>query len=127
MDEKTVTSLFEEMKSDITTYVKSNIEIAKLETFEKVGKGAASSAFYLIMFGLLYLVFTLVFITIGFYLAEVLGSNWKGFGTTTLGVVFFAIVLFFAKRPLKNNITNSIIGFLMRNEEDEEIKYKTKT
>ncbi len=127
MDEKTVTSLFEEMKSDVTTYVRSNIEIAKLETFEKVSKGAATSAFFLILFGLLYLVFTLAFFTLGYYLADVLGSNWKGFGIATLGVVVLALILFLAKKNLKNNITNSIIGFLMRNEEDEEIKYKTKS
>lgn len=126
MDEKTVTSLFEDMKSDISSFVKSNIEIAKLETFEKASKATAITSIYLLLFGLLYLIITLAFITLGFYLGHVLDSYWEGFGIATLGVVFMAIVLLIVKKPIKSYITNSIVKFLMRNE-DEEIIYKTKS
>lgn len=126
MDEKTVTSLFEDMKSDISSYVKSNIEIVKLETFEKTSKAAATTSVYLLLFGLVFLIISLAFTTLGFYLAHVLDSNWKGFGITTLGVVLLAIILLIAKRSIKNAITNSIVGFLMR-DEDEDIKYKTRS
>lgn len=126
MDEKTVTRLFEDMKSDVSSYVKSNIEIAKLETFEKASKATASTSLYLLMFGILYLTITLAFITLGFYLAHVLGSYWVGFGIATLGVVFIGLVLLLVRKPIKNYITNSIVRFLMRNE-DEEIIYKTKS
>ncbi|NLX81800.1 MAG: hypothetical protein GXZ03_09585 [Proteiniphilum sp.] len=126
MDEKTVTSLFEDMKSDISSFVKSNIEIAKLETFEKASKATATTSIYLLLFGLLYLIITLAFITLGFYLGHVLDSYWEGFGIATLGVVFMAIVLLIVKKPIKSYITNSIVKFLMRNE-DEEIIYKTKS
>lgn len=126
MDEKTVTSLFEDMKRDVSSYVKSNIEIAKLETFEKASKATATTSIYFLLFGLLYLIISLAFITLGLYLAYVLGSYWEGFGIATLGVVFIALVLLLLRKPLKRYITNSIVRFLMRNE-DEEIIYKTKS
>ena len=100
MDEKTVTSLFEDMKSDISSFVQSNIEIAKLETFEKASKATATTSIYLLLFGLLYLIITLAFITLGFYLGHVLDSYWEGFGIATLGVVFMAIVLLIVKKPI---------------------------
>ncbi len=126
MDEKTVTGLFEEMKTDISSYVKSNLEILKLETFEKTSKATAASSLYLMLAGLIYLIIMLSFITFGFYLAHVLDSTWQGFGIATLGVVLITLILLLFKGPIKRSITNSMIMFLMRNE-DEEIKYKTKS
>lgn len=126
MDEKTVTSLFEDMKGDISSYVKSNLEIVKLETFEKASKAAASTAIYQMIFGLVILIVTLAFITLGFYLAHVLDSTWQGFGLTTLGVILLALILLLARNSIKSTITNSMISFLMRNE-DEDIKYKTRS
>ncbi len=126
MDEKTVTSLFEDMKNDISSYVKSNIEIVRLETFEKASKATANTATTLMLSALVYLIFTLLFMTLGFYLAHVLDSYWQGFGITTLVAIFIAIILLLAQKSIKNRITNTMISFLMRNE-DEDIKYKTRS
>lgn len=126
MEEKTVTSLFDEMKSDVTNYVTNTIEIVKLETFEKLSKGVATTSFTLVLFFFVFLILSLAFLTLGFYLADVLGSNWKGFGVVTLGAIFITVILLLIKKPIKSSIINSVISFLQR-KEDEEVKYTTKS
>jgi len=125
MEDKTVTGLFEEMKSDVTSYVTNTIEIVKLEAFEKLSKGAASTAITLFLAGFTFLILSLALLTLGFYLADVFESNWKGFGIVTLGAIAFTLVLLLIKKPLKNSIINSVIRFLVR-KEDEEVKFTTK-
>ncbi|HHT29063.1 phage holin family protein [Petrimonas mucosa] len=125
MEDKTVTGLFEEMKSDVTSYVTNTIEIVKLEAFEKLSKGAASTAITLFLAGFTFLILSLALLTLGFYLADVFESNWKGFGIVTLGAIVFTLVLLLIKKPLKNSIINSVIRFLVR-KEDEEVKFTTK-
>lgn len=125
MEDKTVTGLFEEIKSDVTNYVTNTIEIVRLETFEKVSKGTATTAFSLFLAGLIFMILALGLLTLGFYLGDVFGSNWKGFGVVTLGSIVITLVLLLVKKPLKNSIINSVISFLLRRE-DEEVKYTTK-
>lgn len=125
MEDKTVTGLFEEIKSDVTNYVTNTIEIVRLETFEKVSKGTATTAFSLFLAGLIFMILALGLLTFGFYLGDVFGSNWKGFSVVTLGSIVITLVLLLVKKPLKNSIINSVISFLLR-KEDEEVKYTTK-
>ncbi len=126
MEDKTVTGLFEEMKSDVTSYVTNTIEIVKLEAFEKLSKGAATTAFILFLVSFVFLILVLALITLGFYLGDVFDSNWKGFGVVTIGAIVIALILLLIKKPLKNSIINSVISFLLR-QEDEEVKYTTKS
>ncbi len=126
MEDKTVTSLFEEIKGDVTSYVTNTIEIVKLEAFEKASKGAASTALAIFLGSFIFLILALALLTLGFYLGDVFDSNWKGFGAVTLGAVVITLVLLLIKKPLKNSIINSVIDFLQR-KEDEEVKYTTKS
>ena len=103
----------------------NTIEIVKLEAFEKLSKGAASTAITLFLAGFTFLILSLALLTLGFYLADVFESNWKGFGIVTLGAIVFTLVLLLIKKPLKNSIINSVIRFLVR-KEDEEVKFTTK-
>lgn len=126
MEDKTVTGLFEEMKSDVTSYVTNTVEIVKLEAFEKASKGTATAAFTLVLVSFIFLILVLALITLGFYLGDVFDSNWKGFGIVSLGAIGITLILLLIKRPLKNSIINSVISFLLR-QEDEEVKYTTKS
>lgn len=125
MDEKTVTGLFEEMKGDVSDYVKSNLELAKLEVFEKLSKASANISVTMALVRILTLCLALIFITLGFFLADVLGSNWQGFAISTAGAILILLILFFLRKSLKRSITNSVVSFLMRND-DEELTFKTK-
>lgn len=122
MDEKTVTSLFDEMKSDVTSYVTNTAKLAQLEVYEKTSKATASTAYILFIFSTLFLAFALLLFTLGFYLGELLQSYWKGFGIVTAGAIVILLILLLIKKPVTKSITNKVIKFL-QHEEDEEVKY----
>lgn len=125
MEEKTVTSLFEDMKSDVTSYVTNSAGILKLEVFEKLSKGAATTSYLVVLLYFVFLALGLALFTLGFYLGEVLGSLWKGFGVVALGAVFITLLMLLLKKTIKCTITNSVVKFLQHTE-DEEVKYSTK-
>ncbi|MDO5523325.1 MAG: phage holin family protein [Bacteroidia bacterium] len=126
MEDKTVTGLFDEIKNDVTNYVTNTIGIVKLETYEKASKATAISAYTLFLMGFVFLILVLALFTLGFYLADVFDSNWKGFGVVTLITIVITLVLLLAKKPITNSIINTVIKFLQR-KEDEEVNYSTKS
>lgn len=125
MDDKTVTRLFDDMKGDVTSFVKSNIELAKLETFEKLSKASANTTTTLVLIKLSTIILILIFATLGFYLADVLGSNWQGFALASAGAILLLVIFLLLRKTVKKSITNSIISFLMR-KDDEVLTYKSK-
>lgn len=125
MDDKTVTRLFEEMRTDVTSFVTSNIELAKLETFEKLSKATASATTLLVLIRIITLCLVLLFVTLGFYLAHVLDSNWQGFALSTAGAVIILLIFLLLRKWMKKSIVNSMISFLMH-KDDEVLTYKTK-
>ncbi len=119
-EKKTVTSLLEEMKSDISSYVVNTLGIAKLEGYEKISKGSATISFILLMFILGFQFLGFLFFTLGFYLSEsVFDSFWKGFGVVAGLLLLILFVLFLFKNVIKRNITNSVVSFLMKKEDNE--------
>ncbi len=119
MEEKTVTSLFEEMKNDVANFVVNTIEIGKLEGYEKISKASATISFLIILLFFVFLCLGLAFFTLGFYLSEVFDSFWKGFGATTGGLLLIVVILVLIKTSVKKAITNSVISFLLRKEDDD--------
>lgn len=119
-EKKTVTSLLGEMKSDISSYVVNTLEIGKLEGYEKISKGSASVSFILLIFFLGFLFLGFFLFTLGFYLSEsIFNCYWKGFGVVAGVLLLILFVLFFCKKVIKRNITNSVVSFLMKKEENE--------
>lgn len=119
MDKKTVTELFEDMRGDIALYVKSNVEIAKLEAFEKLSKASAQATVTILTIKLIALFLALLFVTIGFLLGHLLDSLWLGFALSTTGALLMLLIFLLLRNKLKSNITNKSIRFLMRNDDDK--------
>ncbi|MDD3788272.1 MAG: phage holin family protein [Petrimonas sp.] len=113
MEEKTASTLFEEFKDDVSSYIRDTVQLSKLEAFEKIGVGSSVIAYSLIlMFFALFALATL-FVTLGFYLAELLQSTWQGFGIVSAATILIVIILLFAKKSLTKFFTNRVIEFLM--------------
>ncbi len=126
MDERKVTGIIDDMKKEVTNYVTNTVGIVKLELIEKAGKSTAAIifGFVMLLFSVIFVLFA--FITLGFYLADILGSFWQGFGVSTLGVLLIVLIVLLFKNTIIRSVTNSAIRFLLR-KEDEDIKYTTKS
>ena len=124
MEEKKVSTLFEEMKDDVSNYVTNTIELTKLQAYEKISKGSSVIAYCLIILYLTLIALTILLITAGLYLGELLQSMWQGFGIVTLATFLLIFILMLARKNMKRSITNRVVSFLMEQDDYPNEKLK---
>ena len=122
MEEKKVSTLFEEMRDDIGKYINSTLELGKLEVYEKLSLGSSAFLYGLILAGVCLMALLFILVAAGLYLAELLGSLWIGFGIVAAFALLIVIVLLIIKKPLNKKFTNKIIRFLLKQDDKDETK-----
>lgn len=113
MEKKTPTNLFDEIRESVSRYIKSTIELTKLEIFEKLSIASSIVAYSAILLVIVLFALSLIFITVGLYLGELFGNAWAGFGSVSLATLLIVIILLLLKKPIKKKITNRVVSFLM--------------
>lgn len=113
MEDKTVSTLFEELKEDVSCYVRDTVQLAKLEAYEKIGIGSSIIAYSLILIFFMLFALALVFITAGLYLGELLQNMWAGFGIISLVTILIVLILITVKKSFTRSVTNKVINFLV--------------
>ena len=116
MEDKTVSTLFEELKEDVSKYVNDTIQLVKLQAFEKIGIGSANTAYSVLLVFFVLFALSLVLITAGFYLGELLQSNWMGFGIVLAVTLLLVFILLLSRKSITKTLTNKVIKFLMEDE-----------
>ena len=116
MEDKTVSTLFEELKEDVSKYANDTIQLVKLQAFEKIGIGSANTAYSVLLIFFFFFALSLILITVGFYLGELFQSNWIGFGIVSGVTLLLLFILLLSKKSITKSITNKIIEFLMEDE-----------
>lgn len=119
MEEKKVSTLFEEMRDDVSNYITSTLEYGKLEVFEKASIGSSAITYGLILAGVTLFALLFIFLTVGLYLGELLQNVWAGFGIVAAFALLLVLIMLLLKRPLRKKITNRVVRFLMENEDNE--------
>ena len=119
MEEKKVSSLFEDIRDDVSSYISGTIELGKLEVYEKISIGSAATAYGLMIAGVSLFALVFVFITSAFYLGEILDSTWKGFGIVALAGILLVLILRLFGKSIKGVITNRVVSFLMKKYDKE--------
>lgn len=117
MEEKKVSTLFEEMRDDISNYFTDTLELGKLEAYEKISLGSSMFLYFLIFSATAMIALLLILLTVGLFLGNLFNSLWFGFGTVALLALLLLILLRFFKEPLKKRFTNNIVRFLMKKED----------
>ncbi|MFR7810159.1 MAG: hypothetical protein ACLU4N_13330 [Butyricimonas faecihominis] len=70
---------FAELKEDISTYVELRLELLKLNTYERVAKTMAVFSYGIVLVLLAFFAILFLFLALGFFLGELLGSMALGF------------------------------------------------
>ena len=122
MEEKKVSTWFEEFRDDIANYITSTIELGILEVYEKISKGSSSISYGLIIAGVILMTLLFVLITVALYLGELLGSLWMGFATVSAFALLVLIILLLVKKPYKRKCTNNVVRFLMEQDDKDDKK-----
>ncbi|MDR0334146.1 MAG: phage holin family protein [Dysgonamonadaceae bacterium] len=119
MEEKKASTLFEEMRDDVSSYITGTIELGKLEVYEKISTGSAATAYGVFIGGVSLFAFVFVFVAIAFYLADILGSTWMGFGVVAGAAILIVLLMLLLKKSIKGAIANSVAKFLMKKDNKE--------
>ncbi|MEA4917675.1 phage holin family protein [Proteiniphilum sp.] len=122
MEEKKVSTLFEEMRDDISKYISSSLELAKLEVYEKISLASASISFGLIVAGIALVAFFFALVTAALYLGELLDSLWAGFGIVSAFSVLVLLIMLLFKKHFNKKVTNGVIRFLIRQDDKDDKK-----
>ena len=122
MEEKKVSTLFEEMRDDISKYISSSLELGKLEVYEKLSLGSSAITYALILGGLSLFVLLFLFVTVALYLGDLLQNLWAGFGIVTAFALLVLLIMLLVGKPFKKKMTNKVVHFLMENDESDNKK-----
>ncbi len=117
MEEKKVSTLFEEMRDDISNYITSTLELGKLEVYEKISLGSSAITFGLMVAGVALFALLFIFIALGLYLGELLQNTWAGFGIVAAFALLIMLLMLLTGKPFKQKVTNKVIRFLMDNDD----------
>jgi hypothetical protein len=111
------TEPFSELSDNIKQYVRTTIEIIKLEVIQRVAVIIAYfiyTFFKLLLFGMSLLMLS---ISIGLYLSEYLNNYAKGFAIVGVFYLLIFLIIYFVNRSwIEKNIQNNIIRNLFKNE-----------
>ncbi len=124
MEEKKVSTLFEEMRDDVTNYITNSLELGKLAAFEKISKGSSNISYFIVIGVVVFIAVFMLLITLALYLGQLLGNMWAGFGIVSAAMLLILLVLILTKKSFKSSVTNKVVTFLME-QDDENDKVKT--
>ena len=124
MEEKKVSTLFEEMRDDVTNYITNSLELGKLAAFEKISKGSSNISYFIVIGVVVFIAVFMLLITLALYLGQLLENMWAGFGIVSAAMLLILLVLILTKKSFKNSVTNKVVTFLME-QDDENDKVKT--
>lgn len=115
-----ISSLFQEIKEDLTNYINNRLAYHRLAFLEKVSQVSSLLAIGLIGIFLGFSAFSFGLMALGFYLGEVLQSNAAGFGIVALFWLVLLILILIFYKPLKEFFLNRTVRILTNLDEEVE-------
>jgi hypothetical protein len=118
---ESLTEEFQELKDDVSDYLKTNIDLYKLHAVEGLSRHYSGMLFWIIFSCLIIIVLLFFAIAMGFYLGTVTGSFGLGFLLVGGFFALLAGVLFlFRHRLFEGFLIQSFIHLFFPNHEYEE-------
>jgi hypothetical protein len=90
-------------------YVETRIKLAKLQAIDGSSRVAASLIADFAVVITLVLSFVFASLTLAYYLSDVLGTNWMGFGCVAILYLLIALVMKLNKKRIERPIANEFI------------------
>lgn len=109
--------IFQNLKEDISAYINLKLELLKLNTYEKSGKIISLLSYGLILFFLVVFVILFVFLSLGFFLGDLLDNAAIGFGIISLLYLLLIGITVKKAQWIQTKVLNKVIATLITNEE----------
>ncbi|WP_287621773.1 phage holin family protein [Parabacteroides sp.] len=122
--EKDSGKIFSELKKDVTAYMESKLELLKLSAYERTGKVISVLSYGLILLFLGFFAILFIFMAVGFFLGEWLGSSGAGLGIVALLYLLLIGIILLTKDRIRTKIINEVIAALSANDDKNETNYE---
>ena len=96
-------------------YAETRIKLAKYQAIEGGSSVAASLIADGVAIGSMVLAFVFASCTLGYYLGDVLGGTWKGFGCVAIIYLIIAVAIKLNKKSIEKIIGNAFIQKIFKN------------
>ncbi len=116
--EKDFSTLFQEIKKELTGYVNTKLKLYKLDLFEKTSVTASALFFGLGILLVVFFTIFFIFLALGFWLGEILNSIAAGMGIVALAYLIALFILLLNRQRIRNKLVNLFLGELINEEND---------
>lgn len=110
--EKDAEQIFRKLKEDLSAYVELKVELLKLTAYERTGKLVSVLSYGLILLFLAFFAILFIFLTLGFFLGDILDNVAGGFAIVALLYMILFAIIIFNKNKISEAIVNEIISVL---------------
>lgn len=114
--EKDTERIFYELKEDVSAYVRLKYKLLKLDATERIARLIAILSHGVILLLLLFFTILFLFLSLGFFLGDWLGSIALGFLAVGGISLLFTLVFYIGKDKVREKIMNGMIGALWTDE-----------
>ena len=105
--------VFDKLKNEIPTYLELKLELLKLNSFESAGKVISLLSYGLIITVLAFFMCLFIFLALGFFVGEYMGSTALGFIIVATIYLMLIATIRLCKKRIRENIMNVIIAALL--------------
>lgn len=118
--EKDSGKIFRELKEDVSAYVELKLELLKLSTYERSGQLIAILSYGLILLCMAFFAKLFIFLALGFFLSDLLGSMGAGFAIVAAVYLLLIGLIIMNKQRICNMVLNVVIAALNGNDEKDD-------
>lgn len=115
--EKDSGTVFRELKEDVSAYVELKLELLKLSTYERTGKVIAVLSYGLILLFLAFFAILFIFLALGFFLGDWLGSSGFGFGIVAVLFLLLIGIIIMNRDRISTKVLNEVIAAMTANDD----------
>lgn len=116
--DKDLSTLLDDIKLDLLSYINKRIKLFKLSAFEKLGISASVIGYGLIVITMVFTILFFTLIGLAFFIGELLQSLALGFGILAAFSILVLIIILLCGKQFRLFLLNKIIVFLRNLDKD---------
>ena len=117
--EKDFSTLFADIKKDLTAYITLKLEILKLDVYEKTSMFSSLLLYGLILLLVVFFAFLFLFVALGLYIGQILNSY--GTGMILIAVLYIIVlaILLWQRKKIQNWLVNLFVKQIIQEDDNE--------
>lgn len=119
-EEKGLKDLIDELRIELTGYVRKRLRLFKLDAFDKGGRVLSAIGYGLIVLIISFAISFFFLFGLGFFLGEILNSNAAGFGILLAFCVLVLIIVILNRKKIKRIILLKSLDLMRKIDANEE-------